>query len=280
MSVLITGCSSGIGKALARQFAKKNHRVFATARKIDSLKDLGCDESNFICLDVADEDSIKGAVQKVIDQAGRIDMVINNAGFGLMGPIAELPIEYIRKQFETNVVGPLALIQAAVPHMVKQKSGRIVNVGSVSGVLTSPFSGAYCASKAALHSVSDALRMELGPFGIEVITIQPGGIVSKFGDNAMAMLSKVIKPDSIYAPILPFIKERAMAGQKDAMGVDEFAEKIVLALTRKNPPELIRLGANSFSLPAYRWGLPYKVVDSIMARKFGLNELKKRLDNL
>ena len=273
LTVLITGCSSGIGRALAQEFFRKNHVVFATARNIGSLDDIECDKGNSLCLDVTDEQSIQKAVKKVIDKRGRIDVLINNGGFGLMGPIIETPLTDFRKQFEANVVGPLALAQTVAPYMINQKWGIIVNMGSVSGILTSPFAGPYCGSKAALHSISDAMRMELLPFGINVITMQPGGILSKFGDNATDILYKIIKPDSLYAPILEHVKGRTREGQKGAMKAEVFAQKAVALITSKKPPGLIRLGTKSFSMPAYKWALPFRVIDKIMAGKFGLTEL-------
>ena len=178
--VLVTGCSSGIGRELVRQLREQGHGVAATARRPDTLRDLLETGVTTHRLDVTDEDSIHGAVAEVMEAHGRIDILINNAGSGLIGPTAELPMADIRRQFETNVFGALALIQAVVPVMARQGSGRIINMGSVSGITATPWAGPYCASKAALHLFSDALRMELAPFGISVITVQPGGIRSQF----------------------------------------------------------------------------------------------------
>ncbi len=273
MNVLITGCSSGIGRALAAQFAARGHRVFASARRLESLEGLG-DSCERLALDVTQCESMTCAVDAVVEKAGRLDMLVNNAGFGLFGAMTDLSLDDFRLQLETNVVGPLAMAQIAAKYMIGQRSGRIVNVSSVSGVLTTPFAGAYCASKAALSSVTEAMRVELAPFGIDVILAQPGGVVSKFSDNAGKALAGNIRDDSVFAPVRKYIEARAQAGQAGAMDADEFARRMVELLTRPKPPRIIRLGANSFKLPAYKWGLPASLVDMIMSKKFGLDELK------
>jgi NAD(P)-dependent dehydrogenase (short-subunit alcohol dehydrogenase family) len=278
--VLITGCSSGLGRALALEFAKKGHIVFATARRIEDLCDLISPKITTLQLDVTNATSIATAIQKIGEQSGRIDLLINNAGFGLMGPLAEVPLDEVRRQFETNVVGPLALVQAVVPYMVKQGGGRIVNMGSVSGVLTTPFAGAYCASKAALHSLSDAMRLELAPFGIEVINLQPSQIASKFGDTAIRILKESSRSNSHYLPIFHFVEMRAKASQNDATEATEFARHVVDAITRKKPPLLLRFGKNSWKMPACKWALPLTVIDRMLSRMFGLHLLRQHPNSL
>ncbi len=271
--VLISGCSTGIGRAMAEDFRRRGHRVFATARKVETLDALKGFGIETLPLDVTKAASISACVDAVIKNANRIDVLVNNAGFGLMGPIAEVDLDDVRRQFETNVVGALALAQAVVPHMVKQGGGRIVNVGSVSGVLTTPFAGPYCASKAAMHAVSDAMRVELAPLGIDVITLQPGGVESKFGDTATDSIK--VKPDSLYNSMREFLNKRAQAGQVGAISAATFATRAIDAIVSEQPPAIFRLGPNSTKLPLFRWLLPTQMVDSIMSKKFGLNKLKK-----
>jgi NAD(P)-dependent dehydrogenase (short-subunit alcohol dehydrogenase family) len=275
-TVLITGCSTGIGRALALEFHSRGFVVTATARRLEALSDMAGREG-FITLrlDVTDQKSIEAAVADAVSRAGGIGVLVNNAGFGLMGPVAELPIEDFRKQLETNVVAPLAVARAVVPHMVRAGGGRIVNVGSVSGILTSPFSGAYCASKAALHSLSDAMRLELAPFGIKVLTLQPGGIISAFSDNAEAGLGDAGGRGSLYEPVAGMIKARARISQEGAMKADEFARSAVDAVLLDNPPAVFRMGVNSTKLPLFNWLLPKSVSDRVLSKKFGLNKLKK-----
>jgi len=274
--VLITGCSSGLGRAMAIEFAKQGHTVFATARRAEDIQDLASEELTPLQLDVTNAASIAAALEKVKEHAGGVDLLVNNAGFGLMGPLLELPLNEVRLQFETNVLGPLALVQAVAPYMVRQGGGRIVNVGSVSGILTSPFAGPYCASKAALHSLSDAMRMELAPFGIEVITLQPSKIVSKFGDTAARISRELIPQNSLYSRILQFINIRARASQSGATDATKFARRIVDAVTREKPPRLIRLGKDSWKMSIYKWAVPMKLMDSVLSRMFGLHILQKR----
>lgn len=278
--VLITGCSSGLGRALAIEFGNKGHTVFATARQVEEIFDLATQRLITHSLDITDSSSISAMIQIIMKHAGRIDMLINNAGFGLTGPLAEIPLAEVRRQFETNVIGPLALVQAVFPYMVKQGGGRIVNVGSVSGILTTPFAGPYCASKAALHSLSEAMRMELAPFGIEVITLQPSKIVSKFGDTAARISKELIAENSLYSRIVQFIDLRARASQSGATEATKFAQQIVEVVTREKPPYLIRLGKESWKMPFYKWAVPMKLMDSVLSKMFGLHLLQDKSKGL
>lgn len=272
--VLVTGCSSGIGRALASEFARRGHRVFATARRPDSLAELAAAGLDTFALDVTREASIAAAVAAVRERAGAIDVLVNNAGFGLIGPAVELPLNELRAQLETNVVGALAVVQAVAPAMIDRGWGVIVNVGSVSGILTTPFAGAYCASKAALHALTDALRLELAPFGIAVVSLQPGGVISRFGDAATRRLGETARPDSRYTGVAAFIRRRAGEGQRGALDTDAFARRVVELVTRHHPPRIIRLGRHSTRLPLLRWLLPTAWTDYSLARRYGLDRLR------
>src|SRR5690606_14179019 len=166
---LITGCSTGIGRELARQLVARGWRVYAGARRPDVLADLASDNLIPLQLDVNEPSHLQHALEMIERQSGRLDLLVNNAGYGAMGPLVEMPLNEVRQQFETNLFAPLALIQTMLPLLQRSQQERpnqkaqVVNIGSVSGVLTTPFSGAYCATKAALHKLSDALRMELAP---------------------------------------------------------------------------------------------------------------------
>lgn len=268
--VLITGCSTGIGRALALEFHNRGHRVFATARNIESLVELKQQGLDILKLDVNDQTDIQ-AVTAEMEKQGGLDILINNAGFLAVGPLAEIPLERLRLQFETNVIGLMALIQAVVPMMVRQKSGCIVNMGSVSGILASPFAGAYCASKSAVHSLSDVLRAELSPFGIQVVTVQPGGIVSDLGKTAHQGIPATGN-QSLYAAIKHAIESRALASQNNATPVDLFASKVVAELLKDNPKSVLRLGKKSTILPLIRYCLPTWLRDRILIRSFSLND--------
>lgn len=273
--VLITGCSSGIGRALARELARRGHRVFASARRLEAIADLAASGIAALTLDVTDAQAVRAAVATVVDQAGRLDLLISNAGHGLMGPAAELDPAAVREQFDVNVVATVALAREAVPHMVRQGGGRIVTVGSVSGIMTTPFAGAYCASKAALHALTDALRMELAPFGIDVISLQPGGVVSRFGETASGRLAASRPASSLYAPISGFVERRADEGQRGAMDTEDFALRVVDLITRARPPRRIRLGIHSRRLPLLAWLLPGKTLDRILSKRYGLDRLRR-----
>lgn len=273
--VLITGCSSGIGRALARELARRGHRVFASARRIEAIADLAASGIAALTLDVTDAEAVRAAVATVVDQAGRLDLLISNAGHGLMGPTAELDAADVREQFDVNVVATVALVREAVPHMVRQGGGRIVTVGSVSGIMTTPFAGAYCASKAALHALTDALRMELAPFGIEVVSLQPGGVVSRFGETASGRLAGTRTASSLYGAISGFVERRADEGQRGAMDTDDFARRVVDLITRTPPPNRIRLGTHSRRLPLLAWLLPRRTLDRILSKRYGLDRLRR-----
>ncbi|MDI6742450.1 MAG: SDR family NAD(P)-dependent oxidoreductase [Smithella sp.] len=270
--VLISGCSTGIGRSLAVELAKRNCRVIATARKPEIIDDLKALQIETAALDVTDETSINACVQAVIAKTGKIDMLINNAGLLLIGPLVELETSELRRQFETNVLGLAALTRAVVPHMIERKSGKIVNISSISGVLNTPFAGAYCSTKAAVTAFSDALRIELAPFGIRVITVQPGGIKSSLSVNADRELERFRKTP--YGPIQDFIARRAHMSQENATPTEEFVKKLVDKLIRENPPRFIRLGKGSTLLPLVA-KLPRAFTDRLLSRKLGLEKLRK-----
>lgn len=289
-TVLITGCSSGIGRALCEKYLTKGFHVYASARNIRSLNDLD-EHSNLtkLTLDVNSQSSIHNAIAHIKQDNNYLDVLINNAGYAAMGPLADMPLEDLRAQFETNVFAPMELTKACLPFLmakkelakkettknVQQHNAQVVNIGSVSGITTTPFSGAYCATKAALHSLSDAQRMELAPFGIDVITVQPGAIESKFGDNSLNNVLARITPQSLYAPLKEAIQARATASQDNPTPAAEFADTLVEQLLN-NPKAVIRIGNGSFGLPLLKRWLPVAILDKILSKKFNLTSLAKR----
>jgi NAD(P)-dependent dehydrogenase (short-subunit alcohol dehydrogenase family) len=284
-TVLITGCSSGIGRALCEQYLTKGFQVYASARNIHSLNDLAEHASlTKLTLDVNSQSSIHNAIAHIKQEHNSLDVLINNAGYAAMGPLADMPIEDLRAQFETNVFAPLELTKVCLPLLMANKdrtkgdlksNAQVVNMGSVSGITTTPFSGAYCATKAALHSLSDAQRMELAPFGIDVITVQPGAIESKFGDNSLNNVLQRITPKSLYAPLKEAIQARATASQDNPTPAAEFAESLVEQLLNK-PKAVIRIGNGSLGLPLLKRWLPTTILDKILSKKFNLPSLAKR----
>jgi len=271
--VLISGCSSGIGLSLAREFASRGCKVFATARKPEAIKNLQKGGMKIAALDVTDQKSIDACVAEVITKAGRIDVLVNNAGYALIGPMIDLSVDDLRRQFETNVIGLVALTKAVAPHMIKRRSGLVVNMASVSGLLATPFSGAYSASKAAVNLLSVSLRLELAPFGISVVTVQPGAIKSGFGEVAAKGIG--FNENSVYAPLARYIKARATSSQKDPTTAEEFSQKLINKLFLKTIPKIIRLGKQSVRLPLLA-NMPVNQFDKMMSKAYGLNKLKEK----
>jgi NAD(P)-dependent dehydrogenase (short-subunit alcohol dehydrogenase family) len=178
----------------------------------------------------------------------------------------------MRRQFDTNVIAPVQVTRAFLPLMLRQRSGRIVNVGSVSGVLTTPFAGAYCASKAALHALTEALRMELRPFGIEVIAVQPGAVASSLGKTGTSQVA--LPADSIFTPIAKFVRGRAVASQRGTMATPEFAREVVTKVLADPAPVIVRGGPHSFRFPFLKRWLPARVLDRKLSKTFGLTRLQ------
>ncbi len=266
--VLVTGCSSGIGRALAAEFRRRGHRCFATARRAESVEALRKEGFDAVPLDVTDAESIRSAVASVLERAGRIDLLVNNAGTSLFGPLAETPLDDVRRMIETNLVGPLALVQAVFPSMAERRSGRIANVGSMVGVVPTPWVGAYSGAKAGLHVLSEALRMELAPFGIDVVVVQPAAVRSEVADKA-----PVHAHTPHYAPAAVAIEQRARASQTNPMSAEEFATRVADALLADEPPRTVRAGGGMGFLRVLE-RLPGSVREGRMAAAFGLGRLE------
>ncbi len=273
-NVLITGCSSGIGAALAHEFHRRGHHVIATARRLESLKTLSDQGMRTLQLDVNNAPSLAEAVASVLAREQQLDLLINNAGYGQFGAVIDTEIDDFRRQFETNVFAPVAVARAFLPLLRMRAGGCIANVGSISGLVTTPFAGVYCASKAALHALSDAMRLELEPFGLRVVIIQPGGIASSFGDTASGQVK--LPPGSLYAPIASFVLGRANASQRGATPVQDFARTVADHLLQANPPAVCRTGAQSTRLPLLKRLLPTSVLDRKLQKLFGLDRLRVR----
>lgn len=190
---LITGCSSGLGRRLCILLAEKGYLVAATARDISKIDDVPADLK--LKLDVTDEESIKNAVETVITHYGKIDILINNAGYSVRSAIEELDLKEMSQMFEVNVYGVIRMIQAVTPYMRKQNSGKIINIGSISGKLTGYVNGGYCASKHAIEAISDAARLELQRFGIQVSVLEPGAVNTEFFNTLSRNSDKKMKSD-------------------------------------------------------------------------------------
>lgn len=190
-TVLITGASAGIGKATAIYLAKKGYNVYGAARRVNKMQDLMVHGIKPIQLDVTDDTSATACVEQILKEAGSIDILVNNAGFGSEGAIEDVPLKDAKYQMEVNVFGAMRLSQLVLPKMRENRYGKIVNISSVGGKIALPLGGWYHASKFAIEALSDSMRMEVKPFGIDVIVVEPGGVKSEWGDIAIESLLRV-----------------------------------------------------------------------------------------
>lgn len=181
---LVTGASSGIGEAIALQLKAAGFTVYAAARRVERMRDLASAGVRVLAIDVTDDAALRAGMQQIIAESGRIDVLVNNAGYGSYGAVEEVALQEARAQFDVNVFGAVRLIQLALPHMRSQRCGTIVNITSMGGKLHTPLGAWYHGTKFALEAISDCLRMEVQPFGIDVIVIEPGGIKTEWAGIA------------------------------------------------------------------------------------------------
>lgn len=229
--VLITGCSSGIGRDLAEGLDARGYAVVATARHPERLA--GLPAALKLSLDVERPESIAAAVEQTVDRFGRIDVLINNAGYGQFGALEDLSDEHLHQILEVNFHGPIRLIRAVTPHMRRQGSGRIINLSSVAGRGSFPMWGAYCASKHALEAASDALRLELKPFGIHVVVVEPGAIRTGFEAAATARGATGSLP--VYRSMYQATLERLAELNRAAPGPEAVTATVLKALQARAP---------------------------------------------
>ncbi|WP_363467465.1 SDR family oxidoreductase [Halogeometricum borinquense] len=185
-TVLITGCSSGIGRATALAFLEEDWRVYATARNPADIETLGEKGCELATLDVTDGDDVERVIDRIIEAEGHLTCVVNNAGYGQFGPLEDVPTEQVHRQFDVNVYGPHRLIRAALPHMRRQGDGTIVNVSSVAGQISFPGGGVYSGSKFALGAMTDALRNEVSEYGVDAVLVEPGPVATNFTERVEA----------------------------------------------------------------------------------------------
>lgn len=265
--ILITGCSTGIGAATAQYLAKKGHTVYASARKIDSLADSVAAGAQALALDVTDEASMVEAVNTIVAEHGRVGALVNNAGYAQFGAVEDVPVDLIRRQLETNVVGLARMSQLVLPSMRAAGAGRIVNIGSMGGRLVFPYGGYYHATKYAVEAISDALRYEVRPHGVQVILIEPGLIATEFGNTGSHTLGEAKPDESVY---------RKGADRFDAMmgalydnkllasGPIAIAKTVEKALTRRSPHSRYVTPAVTRSMIHMRTFMPGKAWDRML----------------
>ena len=264
-TVLITGATSGIGKETALLLASKGFLVYGTARNVEG-KNL---PFRLLPMDVRNETSIKEAIQQILTEVGRIDILINNAGVGITGAVEELPAEQLHNVFTTNLYGAIAVIQQVLPSMRAQGSGRIINIASIAGYMGLPFRGAYSASKGALLLMSEALRMEVKQFGIEVTTISPGDYAT---DIASRRYHAPVNENSPYAEV--YAKQLQLMNEHVDSGGDpkEMADKILKIINTKHPKVHYKQGSflQKFSIVLKRL-LPSKQYEKMLMKHYSLN---------
>jgi len=272
-TVLITGSSSGIGKACALRLDQLGYRVFAGVRKPvdgEALQEIASERLTPVMLDVTDEGSIASARELIVGEVGINDSfsLVNNAGFGLVGPIEFQPLKDFRQQMEVNFIGIVAVTQAFIP-LLRQSHGRIVNIGSISGINAMPFQSAYCATKFALEAFSDALRVELRPWGVSVSIVQPGDIQTPAWQKSLNGADKMLAnwpPEAFarYGPIVEMLKKMAQGAR--GLPADEVAKVVARLLSESTPRARVLVGTDA-KLLALIESLPTLLRDWLIFRQ-------------
>lgn len=267
-TILITGCSTGIGRALAIELAARGAHVFATARRPETLADIASPRLTPLSLDVNNAQSRAHAVAQVIEQAGHLDVLINNAGVSLIAPIVEAPFDRVQNLIDTNLTSTIAMIQQVFPHMA-DRGGRIVNLGSAIGVMPSPFSGVYCATKAAVHMLSDVLRLELAPFGIDVVTVQPAAVASEIEDRSAQGFEAFAADSSRYKRFFHALQMRLDRPKQNPVSGEDYARHLADAVLAEHAPRTVFGGRGSTTYQV-AGRLPGTIRDFFLRREFGL----------
>jgi NAD(P)-dependent dehydrogenase (short-subunit alcohol dehydrogenase family) len=270
MPVLITGCSTGIGRATAERLAKRGLTVYATARRLESIEDLKEAGCRTLALDVTDEASMQAAVAAVEEADGAVGALVNNAGYSQSGAVETIPMDELRRQFETNVFGLVRMCQLVLPGMRRAGRGRIVNISSMGGRLVFPGGGAYHGTKFAVEALSDALRFEVRGFGVHVSIIEPGLIKTSFGETAVG---SVPQEDGPYAQFNTAVAA-ATAGAYDGAfgklgaGPDAVAKAIEKAITARRPRTRYPVTASARFFMAQHALLPDRAWDKVVGTSF------------
>jgi NAD(P)-dependent dehydrogenase (short-subunit alcohol dehydrogenase family) len=272
--VLITGCSTGIGRATAQRLAKKGRTVYATARKLDAIADLEADGCKLLALDVMDEDSMRAAVDTVVEAEGAIGSLVNNAGYSQSGALETVELDAVRKQFETNVFGLLRMCQLVLPSMRERGRGRIVNMSSMGANMVFPGGGVYHATKYAVDAMSDALRWEVKGFGIDVVIIQPGLIKTEFGTAAGHSLSAHAtggpydKFNTVVGRLTTGVYENKLLIKAVGGGPDRVAKAVERAINARRPKLRYRVTPSAHLMIAQRKVFGARAWDAAMGMQY------------
>jgi NAD(P)-dependent dehydrogenase (short-subunit alcohol dehydrogenase family) len=269
--VIITGASSGIGEATARRLSRAGARLILAARRTDRLATL-CAELDppgertlVVACDVTADTDRRALVDSALKRFGRIDALINNAGYGQRGPVERVPVEAIRANFETNVFALVALTQLVAPLLRAQGHGRIINIGSVAGRIARPMSSIYDSTKHAIEALTDGLRGELKPFGVQVVLVRPGFIQTEFGQVANAGWAEIRQSAGDYAPYIDGFLAKSKSLKRGASGVpDDIARAVEKALTASCPRPHYNAPRHAPLFLFAKWLLPVRVMDHIL----------------
>ncbi|KAG8854672.1 hypothetical protein FRB96_007357 [Tulasnella sp. 330] len=268
--VLVTGCSNGgIGHALCNEFSRRGCTVYATSRRLETMDKVAHLEENIHLkeLDVTNDKSVQHTIQGVITEVGRLDIVVSNAGILDSGAVLDVPMDRVQRVFDTNVYGTLRLAQATIPHMASQTSGLFVIVGSVTGLVPTPWTGIYAASKATLHSIASNLQMECTPLGVKVMLLAPGGVTSSLSKNMAASFE--MPENSLYKSYSNAIIERMWSSQTAfASPAADFAKMAVAEILKPNPPTFLSIGGGSWIFYLLTW-VPRWASLAFVWRRFG-----------
>jgi NAD(P)-dependent dehydrogenase (short-subunit alcohol dehydrogenase family) len=271
--VLITGCSTGIGRATAERLAEGGYTVYATARRPESIADLEAKGCRTLALDVTDEQSMRAAVAAVEQAEGAVGALVNNAGYSQSGAIEDVSMDSVRRQFETNVFGLVRMCQLVLPGMRRQGSGRIVNISSMGGKLVFPGGGIYHATKHAVEALSDALRFEVRGFGIGVSIVEPGLIKTEFATAAERSIDEGTAKDGPYATFNRQVAEKTVEAYEGPMarmaaGPEAVAKVIERAIASRRPKPRYMVTAGARVLLATRRALPDRGWDAMMRAQY------------
>lgn len=268
---LITGASSGIGEATAISLAEAGWTVVGAARRLDRLESLRAKGVNPHAVDVTDDDSMVTLVEDVIAEHGRIDVLVNNAGYSVFGAVEDVPVDVARRQLEVNVLGVSRMSQLVLPHMRAAGSGRIINISSVAGQVSEPLGAWYHASKYAVEALSDAMRMELAPHGVQVAIIEPGPIRTEFGDIASDSLAEHSGSGPYAAQARRMAKAHQRMFKEDAADVSVVVDATVHAATADRPRIRYQAPRSAKAMVAATKVVPTRAMDAAMGRMFGTN---------
>ncbi|WP_432845848.1 oxidoreductase [Amycolatopsis sp. CA-161197] len=264
---LVTGASSGIGESTARELLERGYTVYGAARRVERMADLAERGVRTLALDVTDEESVEKAVAAIVAESGRIDLLVNNAGYGSYGAVEDVPLSEARYQFEVNVFGAARLIQLVLPVMRAQRSGRIVNISSMGGKIYTPLGAWYHGTKFALEGFSDSLRMEVRPFGIDVVVVEPGGIATEWGGIAVDHMTEV-SGKGAYSDLAGKLAKGMNSGINARMMSQPsvIAKTVAKAATARRPRTRYAAGFGAKPLIFLRRALPDRAFDTLITR--------------